>query len=94
MFKHVPLKKPKLCFGPVATRKVVTTVRDGVEVVSHVVSDEIEKLPKFRDFSLEKQLAAGLPMSIVNTCVLDSEPSEQQITDIVNKICVEPKNGE
>lgn len=66
-----------------------TTVRpDGLVSVSvvRVNACEIQEVPSPYEYSLEKLLAAGVPLNSVNPTVLDSEPSSEQAAQIVESL--------
>lgn len=66
-----------------------TTVRsDGLQSVSivRVNSRSIDVVPSPFDYSLEKLLAAGAPLNSVNSTVLDSEPTNDQVEHIVESL--------
>lgn len=61
--------------------------KDGVLRPSQKVVDASEPtLPTTQEYSLEKLLAAGVPLSVVDCSnLLASAPSESQINDLVDK---------
>lgn len=66
-----------------------TTVRsDGLQSVSivRVNSRDIDVVPSPSEYSLEKLLAAGVPLNSVNPTVLDSEPTSEQVSHIVDSL--------
>lgn len=66
-----------------------TTVRsDGLQSVSivRVNARNIDVVPSPFDYSLEKLLAAGVPLNSVNPTILDSEPTSEQVLQIVDSL--------
>lgn len=66
-----------------------TTVRsDGLQSVSivRVNARDINVVPSPFEYSLEKLLAAGVPLNSVNSTVLDSEPTSEQVEHIVDSL--------
>lgn len=66
-----------------------TTVRsDGLQSVSivRVNSRDIDVVPSPFEYSLEHLLAAGVPLNSVNPTVLDSEPTSEQVSQIVDSL--------
>lgn len=66
-----------------------TTVRsDGLQSVSivRVNSRDIDVVPSPIEYSLEKLLAVGAPLNSVNSIVLDSEPTSEQVDHIVESL--------
>lgn len=85
-------RKNKVFVPPI--QKVFTlmeksTVRpDGLTSVSvvRVNASDIDVVPPYTDYTLEKLLAAGVPLNSVNSTVLDSEPTTEQATAIVESL--------
>lgn len=73
----------------VSTLMEKTTVRpDGLTSVSvvRVNACDVDVVPPYTDYTLEKLLAAGVPLTSVNSTVLDSEPTMEQATAIVQSL--------
>lgn len=73
----------------VSTLMEKSTVRpDGLQSVSivRVNACDIDVVPPFTDYTLEKLLAAGVPLNSVNSTVLDSEPTSEQAAAIVESL--------
>lgn len=73
----------------VSTLMEKSTVRpDGLTSVSvvRVNACDIDVVPPYTDYTLEKLLAAGVPLSSVNSTVLDSEPTTEQAAAIVESL--------
>lgn len=66
-----------------------STVRpDGLQSVSivRVNACDIDVVPPYTDYTLDKLLAAGVPLNSVNSTVLDSEPTSEQAAAIVESL--------
>lgn len=61
---------------------------DGLQSVSivRVNACDIDVVPPYTDYTLEKLLAAGVPLNSVNSTVLDSEPTPDQAAAIVDSL--------
>lgn len=86
-FRKNRVSQPPIC--RVDTLSEVSTVRDdGLVSTSLVVVDAttIDVVPSPEDYTLEKLLASGTPLSVVSSEVVSSTPTEEQINNIVSSL--------
>lgn len=74
---------------------VETPQSDGrVDVSVKMVDASSFNLPSPYNYQLKDLVSAGVPLSVVSCKVLDSEPTDLQISSIVNKVIVEPETND
>lgn len=71
---------------------VETPQEDGsIKVTQKLVDASSFSLPSPDQYQLKDLVAAGIPITTISPTILDSSPSMEQVSKLVNSI-VEPKN--
>lgn len=87
-----PLKANVLPHKIYVSQVVETPQEDGsINVTQKLVDASSFSLPSPRDYQLKDLLAAGMPITTISPTILDSAPSLEQVSKLVDSI-VEHKN--
>lgn len=84
--KNKVFSPPLQCVSTLMEKSFVRP--DGLTSVSivRVNACDIDVVPPYNEYSLEKLLAAGVPLNSVNSTVLDTEPTMDQASAIVESL--------